>query len=106
MTFTIKDVNNIETDSDVVDPVDYYQSIQRAINAGMWSMQGSYGRAMMEAIKDGKCLLGLKSAKDAYGNVIPSRLQVKDGTKGSWEYVKEHSGEDWATDMAGIDVPK
>lgn len=106
MTFTIKDVNNIETDSDIVDPVNYYTSIQRAINAGMWSMQGSYGRAMMQAISDGKCLLGLKPAKDAYGNVIPSRLQVKDGTKGSWDYVKQQSGMVWANSMAGIDVPK
>ena len=34
MTFTIKDVNNIETD-DSVDEVDYYTSIQRAINSGI-----------------------------------------------------------------------
>ena len=106
MAFTIKDVNNIETETDIVDPVDYYQSIQRAINAGMWSMQGSYGRAMMEAINEGKCLLGLKATKDYWGNVIPSRLQVKDGTKGSWEYVKQQSGDDWAMDMAGVDVAK
>jgi hypothetical protein len=106
MTFTNADINNIETDSDIVDPVDYYTSIQRAINAGMWTMQGSYGRAMMEAINDGKCLLGLKATKDYWGNTIPSRLQVKDGTKGSWEYVKQKSGDDWATDMAGVDIPK
>jgi len=105
MTFTIKDVNNIETD-DEVSPAEYYQSIQRAINAGMWSMQGSYGRAMMDAINEGKCLLGLKPAKDYWGNTIPSRLQVKDGTKGSWDYVKEHSGIVWANNMAGVDIKK
>lgn len=105
MTFTIKDVNNIETD-DEVSPAEYYQSIQRAINAGMWSMQGSYGRAMMDAINEGKCLLGLKAAKDYWGNTIPSRLQVKDGTKGSWDYVKEHSGLVWANNMAGVDIKK
>jgi len=102
MTFTIKDVNNIETDSEIVDPVDYYTSIQRAINAGMWSMQGSYGRAMMDAINEGKCLLGLKASRDYWGNTIPSRLQVKDNAKGSWEYVKNKSGIDWATNMAGV----
>ena len=102
MTFTIADVNNIEFDGEV-DEVDYYVSIQRAINSGTaWSMQGSYGRAMMQAINDGYCLLGLKDAKDYYGNVIPSRLHVKEYTKGSWDYVKERSGMVWANKMAGV----
>jgi hypothetical protein len=61
---------------------------------------------MMEAINDGKCLLGLKATKDYWGNTIPSRLQVKDGTKGSWEYVKQQSGGGWANSMAGVDVSK
>jgi len=38
--------------------------------------------------------------------VIPSRLQVKDGTKGSWDYVKQHNDLVWANKMAGIDVPQ
>ena len=101
MTFTLADVNNIEFDEPVTD-AEYYASLQRAINAGMWSLQGSYGRTMMEAIESGKCLLGLKSASDYWGNVIPSRLQVKDGTKGSWEYVKQRNGVVWANKMAGV----
>jgi hypothetical protein len=101
MTFTIADVNNIEFDGEV-DEVEYYVSLQRAINSGMWGLQGSYGRAMMDAINAGKCLLGLKDAKDYYGNVIPSRLHVKEYTKGSWDYVKERSGMVWANKMAGV----
>lgn len=101
MTFTLADVNNIEFDEPVTD-AEYYASLQRAINAGMWSLQGSYGRTMMEAIESGKCLLGLKSANDYWGNTIPSRLQVKDGTKGSWEYVKQRNGVVWANKMAGV----
>lgn len=101
MTFTLADVNNIEFDGEV-DQVEYYSSIQRAINSGMWGLQGSYGRTMMQAINDGYCLLGLKDAKDYYGNVIPSRLHVKEYTKGSWDYVKEHSGIVWANKMAGV----
>lgn len=101
MTFTLADVNNIEFDEPVTD-AEYYASLQRAINSGMWSLQGSYGRTMMEAIESGKCLLGLKSASDYWGNVIPSRLQVKDGTKGSWEYVKQRNGVVWANKMAGV----
>ena len=53
MTFTLADVNNIEFDGEV-NEVEYYESIQRAINAGAWSFQGSYGRAMMDAINAGK----------------------------------------------------
>ena len=101
MTLTINDINNIEFDEEI-NEAEYYESIQRAINSGMWSMQGSYGRAMMQAINDGKCLLGLKPASDYWGNVIPSRLQVKEYTKGSWDYVKEHSGMVWANKMAGV----
>lgn len=101
MTFTLADVNNIEFDEPVTD-AEYYASLQRAINSGMWSLQGSYGRTMMDAIESGKCLLGLKAASDYWGNVIPSRLQVKDGTKGSWEYVKQRNGVVWANKMAGV----
>jgi hypothetical protein len=101
MTFTIADVNNIEFDDEITD-AQYYASIQRAINSGMWALQGSYGRTMMDAINSGHCLLGLKDARDYWGNHIPSRLQVKDGTKGSWEYVKQHNGVVWANQMAGV----
>lgn len=101
MTLTLNDINNIEFDEEI-NEAEYYESIQRAINSGMWSMQGSYGRAMMQAINDGKCLLGLKPARDYWGNNIPSRLQVKEYTKGSWDYVKEHSGMVWANKMAGV----
>ena len=106
MTLTINDINNIEFDEEI-DDVEYYTSIQRAINSGSaWSFQGSYGRAMMDAISSGKCLLGLKPARDYYGNTIPSRLQVKEYTKGSWDYVKEHSGLVWANKMAGVDIAR
>lgn len=101
MTLTLNDINNIEFDEEI-DESQYYSSIQRAINSGAWAFQGSYGRTMMDAINSGKCLLGLKAFKDYYGNTIPSRLQVKEGTKGSWDYVKEHSGAVWANSIAGV----
>jgi hypothetical protein len=91
---SIKDVNNIES-GDAVDEYELYASIQRAINGGLWSMQGSYGRAMMQAISDGWCLLGTESFNDYYGNRIPSRTEVKEGTKGSPEFVLEHRGQEW-----------
>ena len=57
MTLTINDINNIETE-EYVDDQDYYASVQRAINAGSWGLQGSYGRTMMAAIDQGYCVLG------------------------------------------------
>jgi hypothetical protein len=91
---SIKDINNIES-GDAVDEYELYASIQRAINGGLWSLQGSYGRTMMQAISDGWCLLGTDSFNDYYGNRIPSRAEVKEGTKGSPKYVLEHRGQEW-----------
>ena len=94
MTLSIKDINNIETEAEV-DEQELYASIQRAINGGMWSLQGSYGRAMMQAISDGWRLLGTQSFNDYYGNRIPSRTEVKEGTKGSPQFVLEQHGQEW-----------
>jgi hypothetical protein len=98
---TLGDINNIETE-DEVDELEYYQSIQRAINAKAWSFQGSYGRAMMEAISAGKCLLGKEPCNDYWGNRIPSRYEVKEGTKGSEGYVDECSGSEWLRAMEAV----
>ena len=95
-TLTMADINNMECEDDI-DPVDYYQSIQRAINAKSWSFQGSYGRAMMDAIKSGYCMLGTESTTDYWGNRIPSRYEVKAGTAGSPEYVADRQGDEWLT---------
>lgn len=78
---------------------DYYAAMQRQINAGSWSLQGSHGRAMMGAIESGHCMLGKRGAHDYYGNYIPDREQVQDGAKGSRGYVAEAMGEDWAAKM-------
>jgi hypothetical protein len=95
---TLNDINTIECDEEATEE-EYYLAMQRTINGGMWGLQGSYGRAMMDAISSGKCLLGENDARDYYGNHIPSRHQVQAGTKGSFEYVIEHSGQDWANEM-------
>ena len=98
---SLNDVNNIE--GDAPSPVEYFKSIQRAINSGSaWSLQGSYGRSMMEAIKDGRCMLGLKDCRDYYGSHIPSRTQVEGGTKGSRAFVVANYGEDWAQLMEEV----
>lgn len=98
---TLNDINNIEVDEEVSE-LDYYRSIQRAINSGMWGLQGSYGRAMMDAISSGYCILGKTGARDYYGNYIPSRDEVKEGTKGSITFVCDRMGEDWLFEMENV----
>jgi hypothetical protein len=57
---------------------------QRRINSGScWTMEGWYGRRAMELIECGACMLSEERQTDYYGSLIPSRNDVKDGTKGS-----------------------
>lgn len=98
---SLQDINTIEDGAEK--PIDFYAAVQRAINSGTaWSLQGFYGRVMMEAIQNGYCMLGFHGASDYYGNRIPSRNEVQDGTLGSYDYVAERQGEDWAHDIAWI----
>ena len=99
--FDLNDINTIESD-DCTSPEQYYASIQRAINSGMLALQGSYGRTMMEAIEAGYCLLGRSRARDYYGNTIPSRDDVQEGTKGSLDYVRDLQGDKWAEFISEI----
>lgn len=92
--FDLTDVYTIEGDDAPFE--EQALALQRAINGGLWSLQGSYGRAMMDAIQSGWCMLGPRPAVDYWGNRIPARDEVKDGTKGSRGYVVGARGEDWA----------
>jgi len=57
---------------------------QTRINSGScWTMEGWYGRRAMELIESGVCMLSEERQTDYYGSLIPSRTDVKDGTKGS-----------------------
>lgn len=89
----LDDVLAIEGEAESTE--DYYLSVQRAINGGTWGLQGSFGRAMMDAIEAGRCMLGEHSARDYWGNYIPARDEVKPGTKGSPEFVEQRCGADW-----------
>jgi hypothetical protein len=81
---------------------DYYSAMQRQINAGQWSLQGSHGRAMMQAIEEGHCMLGKQRARDYWGNTIPSRDDVQPGTKGSVAFVANQHDPDWADHMEAL----
>ena len=97
----LNDVHTIESDDNAT-PEAEALALQRAINDGTpWQFQGAYGRAMMAALEDGRCMLGESPARDYWGNRIPARHEVKEGTKGSRAYVVERMGEDWAAMLEG-----
>jgi hypothetical protein len=60
--------------------------LQRLIDEGIWSLEGAIGRAMMRAIEEGRCTLGPSPARDYWGNRIPSRSEVVEGSVGSVAY--------------------
>lgn len=91
--FSVAIIENQDIDNEI----EYYTELQKAINSGTaWSFQGSYGRTMMAALEAGYCVLGREPARDYWGNRIPSRDEVKPGTKGSYEYVADRFGDEWA----------
>lgn len=101
MTTQFDDIMRIEDGGE--DEATYYEAMQRQINAGdIWHLQGSMGRAAMDAIKSGKCLVGREARKDFYGNVVPGRDMLEQGTKGTRDFVAKHNGAAWADNMATI----
>ena len=69
-------------------------NIQNLIDTGAaWHLEGSIGRACMEAIESGHATLGPTGHRDYWGNYVPSMTEVKPGTKGSQEFVDAHAEE-------------
>lgn len=70
--------------------------MQEKINSGLcWKLEGSYGRAAMAMLESGACMLPETQHKDYYGNTVPSRNDLQEGTKGTllnsqrfWEQVE------------------
>jgi hypothetical protein len=100
MAFSLDDVRTLEEDEGA-SPEDEALAMQRAINSGMWSLQGSYGRSMMAAIEAGTCMLGKTPARDYWGNLIPSRDMVAEHTNGHRSFVVDRMGEEWAVMLEG-----
>ncbi len=79
----------VDEDADAMEQV---RSLQALINSGtVWHMEGSMGRAAMRAIEDGVCALGKEGRRNYWGVYVPSRTEVKPGTKGSVEFVQAYS---------------
>jgi hypothetical protein len=76
-----------------------YSEMQDMINSGIaWKMEGSIGRKAMSLLECGACMLPEEMHKDYYGNTIPSREMLKEGTKGTlsnsqrfWQGVEDGS---------------
>ena len=63
-----------------------YDQMQLLIDSGVaWKMEGSVGRLAMNLIESGACMLPKKAHHDCYGNYIPSRDELKEGTKGTFQ---------------------
>ena len=58
--------------------------IQNTINTGIcWMMEGFQGRFAMQMLKAGVCMLPTNPTRDYYGNTVPARTMLKEGTKGT-----------------------
>lgn len=85
---TIREVKRLQEQYEV----DYYQEI---IDSGLaWKMEGSVGRKCMEYLSAGVCYLPLTTYYDYWGNEVPSRTKVADGTRGSLSLAKEFWGDE------------
>lgn len=77
MKLTEKEITELQKDNGIYE-------IQELINNGnAWMMEGSVGRYAMDCLRSGACFLPKKPHKDYYGNRIPSRDMIKEGTMGS-----------------------
>ena len=57
---------------------------QKRIENGMiWKFEGSVGRQAMDLLRIGVCFLPKKRTFDYWGNTIPSRSELKEGTQGT-----------------------
>lgn len=63
-----------------------YDEMQRLIDSGQaWLMEGYVGRQAMNALEIGACMLPTERCTYYYGGTVPSRYDVKPGTKGSYK---------------------
>lgn len=75
---------------------DSVEALQALIDSGTaWKLEGSVGRAAMDAIEAGVCVLAEKGYHDYWGNYVPSRYEVQAGTKGSTLYAAQMKEQEW-----------
>ncbi len=63
---------------------------QSLLNSGeIWGFEGSVGRAASDMLEAGILILPEKRTTDYYGNTIPARTDLKEGTKGTLRLAQE-----------------
>lgn len=76
---TIEEIRNLQESYGVT-------QTQRGIESGdIWKFEGSVGRFAMGCLEAGVCFLGTAPTYDYYGNAIPPRGVLNEGTKGTLE---------------------
>ncbi len=68
-------------------PVPFLQNL--IDNGEGWQTESDIGRAIMQALEDGTCVLGPVARRDYHGNVVPARKDVASGEKGTLEYANK-----------------
>ena len=71
-------------DTATKDEIEHVKKYQEWINSGLaWRLEGAVGREAMSLLDAGLCELGEERHTDYWGNVVPSKYDVKPGTKGA-----------------------
>jgi hypothetical protein len=65
-------------------PVAFLQNL--IDNGEGWQAEGALSRAIVNALEDGRCVLGPMAHRDYNNRVVPARADVAPGAKGSLEY--------------------
>lgn len=79
---------------DDVTEKEFIAGYQHLIDTGLaWQLEGHVGRTASSLIEQGLCTLGKQGHRDYWGNYVPSKTEVKEGTKGSVNYAKERQSE-------------
>ncbi len=65
-------------------PVAFLQNL--IDNGEGWQAEGALSKAIVNALEDGRCVLGPVAHRDYNNRVVPSRTDVAPGAKGSLEY--------------------
>lgn len=61
--------------------------LQTLIDTGdAWRLDGSVGRAAMDALRSGECVLPTVAHTDYWGNRVPSRDELDPGSMGTLAY--------------------
>lgn len=97
---TYEDLSIVSGQEGEVERSTYYGALQRLINNGqIWQMEGYLCRAAMYAIEDGLVMTGQQDHRDHWGNLIPARGKLRDGSRGTYGYVVRMHGQDHADEL-------